>query len=287
MAGKRPAITHQLGRGCVSMRAALTALLLVIALPRSAHAQDRPAEREYCPERPGLGNPACIISPGRVSVESAMVDWTRDDNADGRQDTILIGDTLVRVGLTPTIEAQIGWTPFGHVRMRDAASGTIDQANRIGDVLVGMKANLRSPDGSGFSAALQPFVTLPVGRSPVGAGTWGAGLIAPVTYDLSDTLNLELSPEVDAAVDQDGNGRHLAFGSVVGLGVSLTKALTATVEAQFMRDQDPSGATTQALGGLSFAWKVADDVQLDAGAIAGLNHVSPDVELYIGVSRRF
>ena len=63
-------------------------------------------DRDYCPTRPGLGTTPCTIAPKHVSVETALTDWTLDDQTDQRTDTVLIGDTFVRVGLTDTIEAQ-------------------------------------------------------------------------------------------------------------------------------------------------------------------------------------
>lgn len=244
-------------------------------------------ERDYCPARPDLGRPPCTIAPGRVSVETGFADWTLEKNPDGRTDTVLIGDTLVRVGLTDTIEAQVGWTPYGHVRTRDTASGMVENAGRAGDVTLGMKANLQNPDGKGFSAALRPFVTVPVGRAPVGAGDWGAGLAAPVSYELDETFKLQLSPEIDAAVDQDGHGRHFAASGTIGLGIELTKALTATVETQVLRDDDPEEKTTQALGAMSLAWMVNKALQLDIGGVAGLNRAAPDAEVYVGIARQF
>ena len=257
------------------------ALGLVVATPALAD------ERDYCPTRPGLGTTPCTIAPGRVSVETALADWTLDDQPDQRTDSILIGDTLVRVGLTDSVEAQIGWTPFGTVRTRDKTTGVVDKAGRVGDVTLGFKANLLNPDGSKLSIAVQPFATVPAGRAPVGAGDWGAGVVVPVTYDLNETLNLATTSEVDAAVDGDGNGRHLAYSEVLGLGVKLTKTLTGTIETQVLRDDDPAGSTTQALGSASLAWMAQDALQLDVGAVAGLNRAAPDVELYLGVSRRF
>lgn len=258
-------------------------VIALMLLPTAAFAE----ERDYCPARPGLGTPACTIAPGRVSVETGLVDWTRDDSPGERDDVILIGDTLVRVGLTDSVEAQIGWTPFGHVRTRDKAAGTVDSADGTGDILLGFKANLRHPDGSGFSAAIQPFATLPVGRSPLGAGDWGAGVVVPVSFDLSDTLSLQFSPEADAAVDQDGRGRHFAASGTIGLGVAISKAVSGTIEFQALRDEDPTGKTTQALASLSIGWMPSYDWQLDAGAVAGLDRAAPDAELYMGVSRRF
>ena len=262
-------------------RLAATLCLFCAALPARAE------ERDYCPSRPGLGTTPCTISPGRVSVETAIADWTLEEDPDQRTDTVLIGDTLARIGLTDAIEAQIGWTPFGHVRTRDKAAGTIGRADRVGDVVLGAKANLRQPDGKGLSFAVQPFVTLPVGRPPVGAGEWGAGIVAPLTFDLNDTLNLQFTTEADAAVDEDGDGRHLAYSGVLGLSAKLTAKLGATIELQALRDDDPARATTQAFASLSLGWMPTGDLQLDTGAVAGLDHDSADVELYVGVSRRF
>ena len=263
------------------MRIALLAAALLV--PAVAHADDQ--DRDYCPARPGLGTPACTMAPGQVSVETSLADWTLDKQGVDRTDTVLIGDTSVRIGLNDTIEAQVGWTPLGVVRER--AGGAVNRATRTGDATLGLKANLRNPDGSGLSIAVQPFVTLPIGRAPVGAGGWGVGLVVPVTYDLSKTVNLEITPEVDAAVDQDGRGRHLAYSGVVGVGIALDDKLTFTLEDQLVRDEDPSGSTTQDLASASLAWMPRKTLQLDIGAVAGLDRNAPDVELYAGIARRF
>lgn len=263
------------------MRWIAVSVALLAATPALAE------DRDYCPTRPGLGTTPCTIAPKRVSVETALADWTLDDQADKRSDTVLVGDTLVRVGLSDSVEAQIGWTPYGHVRTRDKATQAIDTAGRGGDVTLGMKANLLHPDGSGLSIAVQPFASVPVGRAPVGAGDWSAGAVVPVTYDLSETLNLASTSEIDAKVNESGSGRHLAYSEVIGLELKLSKALSATIEGQVLRDDDPSGKSTQGLASASLAWAAKDDLQLDFGAVAGLNRAAPDVELYLGVSRRF
>lgn len=262
---------------------AVAAALLALGCAAPAAAQ----ERDYCPTRPGLGTPACTIAPGKVSIETAIADWERDDSADQRSDTILFADTIVRVGLSDHVEGIVGMTPVGIARVRDKMTGSIDRRTAAGDAYLGLKANLSNPGGDGFSFALQPFATLPVGRSPIGAGDWGAGLLAPMTYDLPGGVNLQFTPEIDAAVNEDGNGRHLAYSAVAGVGVPITKKLSATGEVQALRDRDPSGHATQTFAALSLAWMANDDCQLDVGAVAGLNHDTPDARLYAGVSRRF
>src|SRR5688572_6454817 len=72
--------------------------------------------RDFCPDRPGLGTPPCTIDPGHFDVELGLADWTLDRSSVSRDDRIEAGQLLVRIGLAGSLEAQIGWTAFGHVR---------------------------------------------------------------------------------------------------------------------------------------------------------------------------
>lgn len=262
----------------------LAIAVLLIAGTGIAQAEEL---RPLCADRPGLGTPACTVDQGRTIVELGGGDWTLDRDDAQRSDSLLAGELLVRHGVTPNLEVQAGWTAFGTVRTRDKASGAVSRSSGIGDVTVAARYNLSNPDGSGFSAAIMPYATLPTGGQAIGAGDWGAGLILPVTYSLSDTIGIELTPEIDAAVDSDRNGRHLAYGSVIGLSAALSSSVSGAIEVQMTRDEDPAGPATQALAGLSFGWQPGDNLQLDAGAVAGLNSASPDIELYFGITRRF
>ena len=244
-------------------------------------------ERDYCPARPGLGTPACTIAPGRVSVETGLIGWTRDDSTDSRTDTLMFGETLVRVGVSETVELQAEWTPHIQERVRDRASGLATARAGVGDLTLGLKANLRNPDGGGFAVAVQPFVSAPVAPAHGGAGAWAAGVLVPMSWDLGGGLSAQVTPEADAAVDADGRGRHLAYSAVIGLGFPVNRRLSGTIEYQIARDDDPGGATTKHLGSVSFGWLISPSWQLDAGAVFGLNSAADDVQLYLGVSRRF
>lgn len=257
-------------------------LASLIATPAAAQ-----EARELCPDRPGLGTPACTVAPGTVVGELGLADWTRETSAGAQIDSVVAGDALVRFGLTERLEGQIGWTALGHVRERDMASGTRTRRSDIGDVTVAVRRNLKNPDGSGFSVAVMARASLPVGGAPIGAGDWGAGALLPVSFELGGGLSVDLTPQIDAAVDADGKGRHLGFGTVAGLGFALGESLSAAAEVSLYRDRDPGGHSTQALAGLSLGWQCDDDTQLDLGANLGLNKTSPDSQLYLGIVRRF
>ncbi len=242
------------------------------------------ADDAFCADRPGLATPPCTLAPGRTQIEIGLADWTLDRQKETRTDTVVAGDTLLRFGLSPILEAQLGWTAYGRVRTRDRLVGGVTRMSGIGDVRLSVR---RSLSGSGGPVAIQPFVTLPTGGSAIGAGDWGAGVLLPAQFDLAPSVQLGLTPEIDAAVDADGSGRHLAFSGVAGLSASVAPKLDLTGEVAAMRDDDPARSTTSLLASLSLAYYSTANSQFDVGLVAGLNRTAPDVELYVGIARRF
>ena len=241
--------------------------------------------RDICPDRPGHGTPACTMDRGHVAVELGLIDWTHDSSGGVETDDISTADLLLRYGLTDSLEVQLGLTGYTHSRTRFGALS--DSVDGVGDVLVALRQNLKNPDGSGFSIALMPYATLPTGSDEIGAGDWGAGLLVPVSYELAGGFSLGFTAEADAAVDADGDGRHFAYSGIVGLDIPISDAVGATVELSAGRDEDPAGHSTEVLAGLSAGWTPNDNLQLDIGANVGLNHNAADLELYLGIAKRF
>ena len=262
-------------------------MLAAVLLSTSAWADDDPGKlRDLCAERPGLDTPACTVDPGHLQVEVGLGDWTLDKEGGSRTDTIVAGDISARYGVGESTEIRLGWTAYGHSRTRDA-TGAVDRLGGTGDIIIGLKQNLSSPTGDGFSMAVLPSMSLPTGKNGIGAGDWGAGVLLPTSYALTPIFTLEMTPEWDLAVDSDGKGRHTAYGSAAGLGIKLNEQWSMSVEGQLIRDRDPAGHSTQALAGAYLAWQPKDRIQLDAGAQAGLNHATPDLEIYFGVTEKF
>jgi hypothetical protein len=261
-----------------------TGVLLALALlPAAARAQ----ERDYCPDRPGIGTPACTMAPGRFSFEVGLGNWTLDRTSEAREDVFLTGDALLRYGIADHAEVQAAWTGLGLARTRERSTGAVTHRSGTGDITLALRRNLAHPDGSGLALAVMPYVSLPVGGATIGAGDWGAGLMVPLSYELSNRVMLATTTEFDAAVDEDRHGRHFAFAEVVGAELALSERLSATAEYQVTVDRDPHGHSVAHLSGLSLGWQPSDSLQLDLGANAGLDHNAPDAEVYLGVSRRF
>lgn len=254
--------------------------LVLLAIPAAAFSQERGPR--FCPNQPSLESSACTTEPGRVHLEVSAIDWTLERDGDERQDTFLLGDFQARFGVGPATEVQLSWTPVAHVRERPGGRST-----GIGDVRLAVRQNLRNPDGSGLSYGLEPFVTLPAGGQAVGAGTWGAGLVLPVTYEVQDGLTLGVTTELDASPDEDRHGRHFGANVVTGASFDLSSDLSITAEAEWMTDDDPAGHERRWLAATGLQYRYARTRALYVEAVAGLNREAPDLQLYCGIAALF
>ena len=122
----------------------LRSLLLLVAATAATPAFADEDRRELCPDRPGLGTPACTVEPGALMFEIGLADWTLDRTADSRSDSWTFGDALLRAGLTPSLEVQLGWTMLGHARERDRATGEVTRRTRTGDVTIATRLAIQS-----------------------------------------------------------------------------------------------------------------------------------------------
>jgi hypothetical protein len=132
-----------------------------------------------------------------------------------------------------------------------------------------------------------PYVGLPTGSAAIGAGTWRAGMLVPVTYQLPSKVQLDFTGRVEAEPNASRRGRHLAYGGVFGLDLPVAKTLTGTFEFSVQRSLDPAGQATPVIGAVSLAWLARPSLQLDVGANRGISGGAPDWELYAGIARRF
>lgn len=277
---------HQLGAGSHHAKAfALGAATLLLGVAR-AHAQDAAQLRPLCADRPGKATPPCILDADHLQLEVGLVDFSELKAAGDRDRTLAIGGFELRAGLTRRTEMEVAWTPL--ILDRDRQAGTTQRRSGVGDLTFGFRTALTDPDTQGVLVSVEPFVTAPTATQGLGAGGWTGGVLLPVQAPLPGQLSLTVTPQIAAARDADGRGAHLAAAAAAGLSRPVGP-LTLGAELWGLVDDDPQGRTYQASFDVSCAWtpKAAPDLQFDGGVNAGLTRHTPDVEAYVGVSRRF
>ncbi|MDE2596375.1 MAG: transporter [Sphingomonadales bacterium] len=260
------------------MKLRLLIAAITLALPHPACAQ----ERDFCASRPGLGTPACTMAPGTLMVETGIAGWEHTRDSSSAEDNVTLGDFLLRLGVSDRTELQLGFGGWQHQRVHDSTG--VSSGHGIGDILLGFRHGLAGPNGP---VAVQGFITLPTGTGTATAGDWGAGLLLSAGKNLPGGFEIDVTPEIDAAVNGSGKGRHLAWGGVLGLSHPLGQSVSLTGELAAFRDQDPDGASTDARAALSLAWQAGRNVQFDLEADAGLANGAPRRALLVGFARRF
>jgi hypothetical protein len=240
-----------------------------------AHGQAA-AGRDFCADRPGKATPACILDRGHLQVETGLA----DDAVEQGPDALLLGQTELRFGLSRRTELEAAWTPLSLER------GADDHRTGTGDLTLGFRSALTDPDGPGAAISWQALVTTPTATNGQGAGGWEATARLPVSADLAHGFSLGVTPEADLRRDDDGHGAHLAFSGAAAISHDLA-GLSVAAELWAERDEDPADHITRASFDLSAAWMLGKTLQLDAGANAGLNHATPNLEVYVGVAKRF
>jgi hypothetical protein len=238
-----------------------------------------------CADRPGKATGTCTVPAGHWQVETGLADWTLQKGGGERDTSLVLGETIVKYGLTDRSDIEVDFAPWQRATSR--AGGVRQRASGIGDLTLLFKQQLSAPDAAVQVAAL-PYVKAPTAKHSLGNGKWEGGLMVLIGYAIPRSpVGLALTPEIDWVADADGRGHHLAMAQVAGLGWQATDKLNLSAEIWGQWDWDPAGTTRQASVDGAVAYLLSDSIQLDAGANFGLNRAMPDVEIYGGVSKRF
>jgi hypothetical protein len=255
------------------------ALALAAALPAPARADDGP--KPICADRPTKGTSPCAVDPGHWQVEVDAVDLTRDRSGGATTDIGVFASPNIKYGVNSRLDLELNLTPL----QTQSVSGG-GHASGFGDMVARAKIALVQGDNS---VSLLPFLKLPTASHELGNGALEGGLVAPIALTLPAQLTLTLDPEIDALKDDIGQGRHAAYVLAAGLSRPLSSTFTGSVELWGSRNEEPAGPVSQASFDLGLSWIPMNDqnLQLDGGVNLGLNSVTPDAQVYVGVSRHF
>lgn len=260
--------------------ASIALALMAAALPAAAEVPD-----PICADRPGVATPTCTVPAGVVQIETTLIDWSRDRSSGLRIDELALGESAIKLGLSDRLHVEAVVAPFISARVR--GGGERETVSGFGDITIAAKYRLTS-GSSPVQLAVRPFVKLPAAKKSLGNGKAEGGIAVPIEFSPSGTgLSVALAPQLDLVADGEGSGHHLATSQVISLGIPLGERLSGSAEYWASWDFDPDGTIRQHGIAGSVAYLVTNDLQIDAGLVAGLNRAASDVQLYSGVAFRF
>jgi hypothetical protein len=245
--------------------------------------------RSLCTDRPTKSTGACTVDAGHFQYESDIFNVTLDRSGGVDTDTYLFTNPTLKLGLTNTVDIELNMVPVERVTTKDRTTGQATDLTGVGDLFARAKINLTGDDGGNFAASLVPYIKAPTARRGIGNGAVEAGLIAPLVFNLPQSWQLTLDPEVDVLENAAGDGRHVNVAGLASFSKPLSKTITASLELWSDVNFDPAGSVTQYSFDLGAAWipEKHPNIQLDGGVNLGLNKVTPGAQLYVGLSQRF
>jgi len=233
-----------------------------------------------CTDRPTRANAVCTVPDGKWQLETAAVDWLRIEQGSSETETLLLGSSLLKYGISSSSDLQVGFTPY----VRNSVDG--DRQTGIGDVSVRFKQRLTGVD-SPVQAAVIPFVKLPAAKRGIGNGKVEGGVALPVSFALVGRVAAAFGPEADLVADADGHGRHLAVVQLINLSAPVAPRLALIGELWANWNFDPAGTVKQASADAALAYAVSPTLQFDAGVNVGLTDDTADIEISAGLAARF
>ena len=270
----------------------MTAAIRKIAGPALAglmSLSDLPASGEdlkpICSDRPGRGTGACTVEESHWQVEFGIWDAAFQHRPGMTGDVIQAADPAVKYGLSSNADIEASMALYQSVRMHDAVSS--QTLRGVGDLFLHAKWNPNGNEETGFTWILDPFIKLPTASHDLGNGEVEAGLLIPMSWEIGGGWSVGSTPEVDYLLNQSGSGYHGAIIDVIELGHDVDGGFNLGLEIWTSQNFDPVGAMSQYSIGPTLAWLADNNDQLDGGFAIGLNRATPDVELYVGFSRRF
>jgi hypothetical protein len=259
----------------------LTALLIAAsAAPAFAQQAD---ETPICTDRPTKANASCTVPKGALQLETDFYNWSQTKDGDVKATSTLYVNPTVKLGLSDRSDLQVNWAPVARIKV-ETPLGSVQDTD-IGDVFVRYKHRL-SADGAKIGFALIPYIKAPTAPLGIGNERWEGGVAAPVNAALQNGFTLTFGPQIDILSELDGTGRRVNFVNLVNLAKAHGKA-TFYVEFWSATDFAAEGGFDQRSADFAVTYLVAPRLQIDAGVNIGLNDNTPDVQAYVGLSRRF
>lgn len=213
-------------------------------------------------DRPGTGFSTGIAPVGHLAWEQSLPDatYTQTKNGDAQAKTVtLSSDLLLRTGLTPSMELQLGVQGSGWTQTKYQGEKSHDSG--FGDVTIGLKKAIDLKDDKLSMAIL--------GRALIATGNDGFSeehdiysIGSSLAYQYNDLLNTGMTINYEV---QDG---HWAMTAIPTLGYQIAGKLSGFSE--FVYRKAESQDYEYALGsGLIYA--LNDRAQLDASIGVDLN----------------
>lgn len=210
------------------------------------------------------------VEPGKVLLEMDVLAWSRDrpDDAGTRYTGVSVASTLVSVGISPTVDAQLGFD----FRLRDkvASGGTTEVTSGRGDASLRMKWTCWQDEKSPLAVALLPYLRFPTSTGGMGADRLEGGLIVPVSGSLSEAVSAGGMLVWDRCRNAARNGYEVHWQGTAYVQRTLGRGVTLYAEAELSLPGGHASESTSSAG-VGVFYELTKTFALDYEVLRGVN----------------
>lgn len=238
---------------------------------------------EIVTDRPDFVESSNVVGKGEIQVETSLA--VERNNANGKRDRTTTTPTLIRVGVTETLEFRIE-TDGRTVARSTSASGASVTERGMADLAIGAKWHLADDNGILPSVGLLAHLDLASGAEAFRGDGVRPSLRLVGEWDLPNNMSLGLMPGI--VIDKDAEGRRFTggiFGIVVGK--SWSERFRTFAEIAMPRIATTEHGGVQAALDIGAAYLINRQVQVDTAFARGLNKNTADLGWTIGLSVKF
>lgn len=268
----RPTIRHAAVR-CAS--------LMALCLTATAH-----AEEPLSADRPDFVESSSVVGKGRFQVETGFT--SEHHKADGVKERVTSTPTLLRFGLSDSLEFRVSSDGILRLRSEDTATGITTRERGYGDLNLGIKWNTHEGDAASSTPAMAWLLhaDLETGSRAFRGDGVRPSLRFVAEWALPNDWSVGVMPGIFADKNQDGD-RYVGGIAAITVGKSWTDRFRTYVELagqQLASRKNGGNIVTWDTGA---TYLITNDVQVDIGLAWAATKNAPDFAWGVGLAVRF
>lgn len=194
---------------------------------------------------------------------------------------------LMRYGVAPGLEVQLGADLFVWEGIKALDSGQRASDEGFGDTSFGFKYNIWGNDGESPSAfAVRPMIGAPTNSLSPERRLWLARLELPYAVELLPGLSLEWTPDIGIAATSSELSRTVQAGSLVSFNQEIGEITDLFVEFEHAAFRERGRGPENYLN-LGFTVELLETLILEPATQLGLTRSADDVRFLLTAVQRF
>ena len=249
------------------------------------HPTPRGLMRELTPDRPDKTESPYTVDAGHIQLEMDVATFTLNRSDDMRIESWNIAPVNFKIGLLNTVDLQLIFENYLHVRTEDRQAHKKTTQSGVGDLTTRLKINLWGNDGGRTAFGLLPFVKFPTNTDHLGNSAVEGGVFFPLAVKLPAGWDLGLETGSSFLRNGQDRGYHAEFVNMVTVGHDLVGKLGGYLEFFSSISTEPASSWVGTVD-LGLTYGLTDNIQLDAGVNLGVTRSADDVEVFTGFTVR-